>query len=98
MRALVRLVNYGYETDKLIEYPFENIIYVIKNAQYFVGYQSGLSILADNYNIPQTMLYFNFLGDVMYSWPKNENIKNNIYNSFKFEDNIDYMKNFDIVN
>ena len=88
------LTQNNYEENYFIDKPFENVIYVIKNARYFIGYQSGLSILADNYDIPQTMLYFNFLGDVMYSWPKQKNIDSNIYNAFKFNENINMIDNF----
>jgi len=95
IRAGVKLQEYGYKINFFIEKPFENVIYIIKNSKYFIGYQSGLSIIADNYDIPQTMLYFNFLGNVMYSWVKEKNIKNNIYNAYKFEDNIECINNFD---
>jgi hypothetical protein len=88
------LMKYGYEIFYLIDKPFENVIYIIKNSKYFIGYQSGLSILADNYDIPQTMLYFNFLGNLMYSWPKQKNIDSNIYNAFKFNENINVIDNF----
>ena len=84
----------NYEVYYFIDKPFENVIYVIKNSRYFLGYQSGLSILADNYDIPQTMLYFNFLGGLMYSWPKQKNIDSNIYNAFKFDENINMINNF----
>ena len=91
------LIKYGYEIYYLIDKPFEKVIYIIKNSKYFIGYQSGLSILADNYDVPQTMLYFNFLGDVMYSWPKQKNIDSNIYNAFKFNEDIELINNFDII-
>ena len=43
------------------------------------------------------MLYFNFLGDVMYSWPKQKNIDNKIYSAYKFEDNIKYIDNIPVT-
>lgn len=95
--ASIKLSEYGYKFIFFIEKPFENVIYVIKNAKYFIGYQSGLSILADNYDIPQTMLYFNFLDNLMYSWPKNTNIENNIYEGYRFQDNIQCINNFHTI-
>ena len=92
-----KLEEYGYKISFFIEKPFENVIYIIKNSKYFIGYQSGLSIIADNFDIPQTMLYFNFLGDVMYSWPKQKNIDNKIYSAYKFEDNIKYIDNIPVT-
>ncbi len=92
-----KLKQYGYEISFFIEKPFESVIYIIKNSKYFIGYQSGLSIIADNYDIPQTMLYFNFLGNVMYSWAKEKNIATKIYNAYKFEDNIECINNFNNI-
>ena len=43
------------------------------------------------------MLYFNFLDKVMFSWPKIKNINANIYNAFKFNENIEILKNFDTI-
>lgn len=91
------LTKYGYSTKLMIDYKFEEVNYIIKHSKYFIGYQSGLCILADNYDIPQTMLYFNFLDKVMFSWPKIKNINANIYNAFKFNENIDILKNFDTI-
>ena len=88
-----KLKEYGYTISFYIENPFENIIYIIKNAKYFIGYQSGLSIIADNYDIPQTMLYFNYLDNLMYAWAKKHNIDCGIYTAYKFQDNIEYIKN-----
>ena len=98
IKAGIKLKIYGYNIHFFIGSPLENVIYIIKKSKYFIGYQSGLSIIADNYDIPQTMLYFNFLGNVMYSWAKQQNIISNIYNAYKFEDNISCINNFDKIN
>lgn len=51
-----------------------NVAYIMKNATAMLSYQSGLSILADNYNIPQIMMYFPFLEKMMYTWCRKDNI------------------------
>jgi len=33
----------------------------------------------------------------MYSWPKQKNIENKIYNSYKFEDDVEYIDNFNTI-
>jgi ADP-heptose:LPS heptosyltransferase len=91
------LKKFGYSVHTAINPKFTNTNYIIKNSSYFIGYQSGLCIIADNFDIPQTMIYFNNLGKLMYSWPKKRNIKNNIYNATQFKDNINYCKNFELL-
>lgn len=88
IRAGHKLQEYGYTINYFIENSLENIIYIIKNAKYFIGYQSGLSIIADNFDVPQTMIYFNYLENMIYTWPKQKNITMNIYNGITFKNNI----------
>ena len=59
------------------------VMHVIKNACFFVGYQSGLNVLADNEGIPQVELIFNKLRDMPYSWANPEG-RGTLYNGFHF--------------
>ena len=61
-----------------------NVMHIIKHSICFIGYQSGLNILADNIDVPQVMMYFPFLEKMQYAWAKEENIARNIYNSCMF--------------
>jgi ADP-heptose:LPS heptosyltransferase len=61
-----------------------NVTYIIKNSICFIGFQSGLNILADNLDTKQIMMYFPFLEKMQYAWAKQENIDNNTYNSCMF--------------
>lgn len=45
---------------------------VIRGAKFFLGYQSGLNIIAENYDVPQLMVYFDQLRDMLYTWCKPE--------------------------
>lgn len=45
-------------------------IRIIRDAQHFVGYQSGLGIIADAYDVPQIMVYFPHLRPMLYTWCK----------------------------
>ena len=47
---------------------------VIRRARFFLGYQSGLNVIADNYDVPQLMVYFQHLEPMMYTWPKPANV------------------------
>jgi hypothetical protein len=49
------------------------VLHLLKQASLFVGYQSGLNIVADNLDVPQLMLYFNYLAPMKYTWCKREN-------------------------
>ena len=54
--------------------PFD-LISIIKNSFYFIGYQSGLNVIADIYDVPQIMVYFPYLENMLYSWCKKDHIK-----------------------
>ena len=43
---------------------------VIRESRFFVGFQSGLNVLAENYDVPQMMVYFAKLRPMMYTWCK----------------------------
>ena len=43
---------------------------VIRRSRFFVGFQSGLNVIAENYDVPQAMLYFSKLRNMMYTWCK----------------------------
>jgi len=72
----------GIKNELYIDLDPAHVIYIIKNAQAYVGYQSGLSILADLFDVKQVMLYYSWLEKLMYAWPKNKNIKCKRYNAF----------------
>lgn len=61
-----------------------NLFYVLKNCKLFVAYQSGLSIIADNLDVPQIMLYYPKLHKMLYAWAKKNNIKNKTYQAAIF--------------
>ena len=61
-----------------------------------VNYNNATQI-NDGYKNSDIQDAFNFLDKVMFSWPKIKNINANIYNAFKFNENIDILKNFDTI-
>lgn len=58
-----------------IQHSPSRVCHILKNSKLFVGYQSGLNIVADNLNVPQVMVYFQYLEPMQYTWCKRENIK-----------------------
>lgn len=60
-------------------------IQIIREAKFLLAYQSGLSVIADNYDVPQLMVYFPWLGKLMRSWPKQPNIADQTYQSVLFD-------------
>lgn len=68
----------------LIDKEPSEVCWLLKNAKFFIGYQSGLSIIADNLNTKQIMLYYDKLTKLRNSWPKKKNIENKIYTSGLF--------------
>ena len=62
-----------HEVDLAIGFDGPGLFHLIKNCSYFIGYQSGLNVLADNFDRPQMMLYFDKLDRMGTSWVKPSN-------------------------
>lgn len=75
-RTVSDILNKVYEIKNhvYIDSHPGNVAYILKRATAFLSYQSGLSIIADNFNTPQVMMYFPFLKKMMYSWCRKDNI------------------------
>jgi len=78
----------GIEIETYVNLPPINVCHIIKNAIYFIGFQSGLNIIADNFDVPQTMLYFPNLHRMMYTWCKWKNMNNKIFNAVTFTNTV----------
>ncbi len=48
---------------------------IIRRSRLFVGFQSGLGVIADNYDVPQVMLYYKSLAAMAYTWCKPANAR-----------------------
>lgn len=75
----------GIEVKTYIDLPPGQVCTLIKNSLYFIGYQSGLNILTDNFNVPQFMLYFPRLKDMLYTWAKKENVESGLFRAVTFD-------------
>lgn len=69
----------GVKVSWQIDGPTTDAIRFLRDADLFIGYQSGLNIIADNYNTKQIMVYFNWLDKMKYSWCHKENIKTKFF-------------------
>jgi ADP-heptose:LPS heptosyltransferase len=69
----------------IIQPPAAQLFWLLKNASAFVGYQSGLSILADNFNTRQLIVYFHTLRNMRDSWVKPQN-RNDLFRFCYFDD------------
>lgn len=74
----------GFRTTVYIDSWSANIIYILKHCIYFLGYQSGLGVLADNIDAKQLMMYFPFLEPLSYSWCKKKNRDDGTFNAATF--------------
>jgi hypothetical protein len=61
---------------------------VIRRARFFLGYQSGLNVIAENYNVCQLMLYFPHLREMLYTWCKPDSVKSQFF-ATTFADDFD---------
>ena len=61
-----------------------NLVYIIKNAKKYIGYQAGLNVVAENYNVPQIELIFNMYAKIVGNWAKKQN-RHTVYKGFVFD-------------
>jgi len=61
-------------THLAIAFDPAEVLAIIRDALYFIGYQSGLGILADNLDTPQLMMYFEKLSKMMNTWHKPDSV------------------------
>lgn len=78
------------DCQSYVQFKPAQVIDIIKKANVFVGFQSGLNIIADNYNVRQVMIYFNMLKDMSYTWCKKGNVKT-VFHAFTFNDTTDQI-------
>lgn len=65
----------GIRSHGMFDDSPERVIHIIKNAKLFLAYQCGLSVVADNFNIPQIVVYFPKYDKARYAWGKKENAR-----------------------
>jgi len=80
LRARLRVANY---TGLL---SLADSIRIIRGAKFFFGFQSGLNVIADNYDVRQLMLYYESLKPMMFAWCKEQNADARIYRAATFRD------------
>lgn len=76
------------------EFDLPDTIDVIRRSRFFLAYQSGLSIIADNYDVPQLMIYFEHLAPMKYTWCKPANDTNKIFQAATFDESVDYILSY----
>ena len=69
------------------------VMHVIKNAKFFIGYQSGLNVLADNEKIRQVELIFNKYRQIPYMWAIPEG-RGKFYNGMNFDTPMEEILSF----
>lgn len=80
MKLRDKLLADGFECSTLIGAEPAKVVHLLKNAEAFFGYQSGLNIVADLCGVKrQFMAYFPYLKDMHYTWCKPQNIKTTFF-------------------
>lgn len=75
IRSLTDLMMQNKRTvSALIGYPPAQVASLLKHSSYFIGYQSGLGIIADALGARQVMLYFNQHRPMLNTWCRREHI------------------------
>lgn len=87
----------GYRASSYVDQPPAHVAHIIKHARYMIGFQSGLSIVADNFDVPQLMLYVPepdaWLAPTAYpkrllmgAWPKQRNLDSGVHAAATFRE------------
>jgi ADP-heptose:LPS heptosyltransferase len=61
---------------------------IIRRSRFFLGYQSGLNVLAENYDVPQLMVYFAKLAPMLYTWCKPSSVRTT-FHATTFADDVE---------
>lgn len=74
----------GIQTAALINLAPARVLHVLRHAEFFIGFQSGLNVLADNANVRQLMVYYDSLARMQYAWCKKANRDNGTFKAALF--------------
>lgn len=83
--AMSKLLNPKHDVHVMIGQPPDAVSGALANAKFFIGYQSGLSVVADTLGTNQIMLYCNCLRPMLNAWCRPEHIGTK-YHAGCFED------------
>ena len=79
----------GYRiTDYVGKLALADSISVIRKSRFFLGFQSGLNVIAENYDVPQLMVYYKKLEPMMFTWCKPASI-GTTFNAMTFDDDVE---------
>lgn len=70
-----KLNSKNIPSKKYVQQSPDKVCYILEKTKLFLGYQSGLNVIADNLDTKQIMLYFKHLEKMQYTWCKQKNIK-----------------------
>lgn len=62
------LAPYGIPVHKVYQPAAPGLFWLLSSARYFIGYQSGLNILAENFKTRQLMIYFPVYREIADTW------------------------------
>jgi hypothetical protein len=65
----------GYDVTLHIGLPWPKVHYLLRRADFFLGHQSGLNVIADQLRTRQLMLYVAKLAPMMYTWCRPEHAR-----------------------
>jgi hypothetical protein len=75
-----------------MDYKPQQVCYMLKNCDFFVGWQSGLNILADQFKTKQVMVYLDWVYPMKDAWVNPENRVPEIFNPTSFPEGSDRAK------
>lgn len=71
----------GIDAAIACDWPPGRVLHLLRAARLFIGYQSGLNVLADNMDVRQLMVYFDHLELMQNAWCKPRNIRSRFFSA-----------------
>lgn len=82
-KAIRRVAEYLEPDQLMLNAAPTDVLFLMSHCRWFLGYQSGMGIHADNLGCRQLMLYFNYLENLKYAWCQypHENFHGHTFNT-----------------
>lgn len=85
MWKVMQLVREKKFNCHMLLMPIREAMFLIQSAKYFISYQSGLCMLAEEFGTPTLMVWFSFLKAMKNTWIRKENIEKGLIEHCYFD-------------
>ena len=88
LSEIYKMAKSSLDIELFTDLHIKETMRIISNAEYFVSYQSGLSIIAEELRTPTLMVYYPENKKMVDTWVRNENISKGLIKSVFFGNSV----------